>query len=459
MDIHMFKADDVNVLFHAPSSQFFEVTRDLYNRMEQYFDGSAALDTKAQEVMDYLAGLPVLGKSEPRTGQRLVRLAFLSTQSCNLRCRYCFANHGYYTETEYMRMPIEVYKDTMRYMLDKYPAGIKLIQFFGGEPLLGFNEIKQFVPYCLELFKSKNLALPSFGVVTNGTVFTDEMAEFFNEYDIPVTISLDGTKEINDMARISPTGWSVYDKIKENLDWLNLKRTFPLLVEITLNKQHVLAYKPGIAAQWLNEIYDLGFDGGVIGVAESTDGLLELTEEYEEDYKRMYREMGDYWFDNLYGDRSFCNFDIMRMIKTLTMKEARGLPCGAGLDNLTVTAKGDILPCYLLYGHDEFLMGNVAEDDQSFDKVRDVFAEGERYKPKECRQCWVRHLCTIWCRGFGYTMRQDISTISPPRCWTAEALIEGVMLNLARIKRDPERYKNFKERVMAFNDKYKGAEA
>jgi len=451
---HLIKRNDTNVLFHIPSSQFFEITEELYNKMNA--EELTEDDKGVTEVLEYLEGQTPLDKYKQVKGKRLTRLAILSTQACNLRCKYCFADQGTYKEEEEMFMSLDTYKSMIHNLLDMYPEGIKLIQFFGGEPLLGFKEIKGFIPYCRAVFREKGIQMPAFGVVTNGTVFTEEMIDFFNEENIPITVSVDGPKEINDIARIPAGDWSVFDKIVEDLKWIQEKRTFPLLVELTLNKQHVERYEKGNATEWMKEIHRLGFDGGVVGVVESTCKELELSSAYKEKYIEMYKEVTDYWFEELLQEQTFCNFDILRMVKTLTKKQMGSAPCGAGVNSLTVTAKGEILPCYILYGHDEFSMGTVQEpSEDKFSEVSNYFMDTDSKRPEECKTCWAQNICAIWCRAFSYSKSKSISNISEPRCWTAMALAEAVMENLARVQNNPVVFKQFKKNVMELNNSYK----
>lgn len=456
-DLHLIGEEKLNIVYHVPSSQFFEVTDNIYNRIKNMKEENED-NPESKKIKAFFDGQPHMKEEEIRQSKRLTKVSFLSTQKCNLRCKYCFANYGHYTENEDSVMSIETYKNTLNYLLEKYPSGIYLIQFFGGEPLIGFNEIKEFIPYCLEEMKKRGLKKPSFGIVTNGTIFTEEMILLFNEYNVSITISLDGpNKELNDVTRISAGGWSVIEKIKENMEWINKKRKFPLFAEITMNKQHLLRYEPGKASRWMEEIQGMGFDGGVFGVVESEDGLLELLDEDKEKYQMMYREIVDYWFSQMTGEDGFCNFDILRAINNISSGTLVALPCGAGLNTLTVTASGDILPCYVFYGVHGFEMGNVInQNEELYNSVRDIFVDVDKHRPEECRSCWLGNVCGIWCRGFSYKTHGSMSSVSKPRCWTAEALTEGVLVNLLKLKKQPERYKEFVRYANRATKLYKG---
>lgn len=456
-NIHLIQNNDINVLYHIPSLQFFEISNDTYNRIEKSIQNKKPVDGRIQEIFDYLEQQePAKERADGRDEEvrRLRKVVLLATQCCNLACRYCFASQGTYGEKEETKMSLETYKQALNYLLDKYPEGIQQIEFFGGEPLLGFRQIKEFLPYCIEEMKNRGIEKPVFGFITNGTVFTEEMIDFFNGYNIPITISVDGPGILNDTGRVSREGWSVYGKIVENLKWINPRRSFPLFFEVTLNKQHVLSYKPGMAREWMKELLSLGFDSGVVGVAEVDLPELRLTREDEDKYVMMYRETIDFWFEKIMSDKTFCTFDIFRALESLVMKKPRSV-CGIGHKSLTINAKGDILPCYLFHGDENFRMGNVFDrNEKLFKSVESKMESYRDYYPEECNRCWTRNTCSVWCRGFSNSKYNNLSGICDSRCWTMKTMLEGVMVNLARLQRQPEKYKVFNRRVKEFNKRF-----
>jgi len=455
-NLHIIKNNGKYILFHTASSSFFEISEELYKKLNEQDETDGIKDERVLKLIEELDTQALLEPGEVVKYDRMRKLTFLCTKDCNLKCRYCFANPNCYSGNKDGRMPLKTYKDALSYSLEKYTEGIERVMFFGGEPLLAFEEIKQFVPYCIEEFTKRNLRLPHIGLVTNGTVFTDEMADFFNEYDISVTISLDGSQEINDKVRVSNGKWSVYNKISDNVKRINQKRKFLLHTEMTLNKQHVLAYQPGKAAEWIDEIYRMGFNGSFVGPVDSLNEYVALGVEDEMIYKSIYREIVDYCFNNMCGNGDFMNLDIIRMIQNLSSRRANLLPCSAGLNSLTVTKEGNILPCYVLSDLKEFSMENIyARDSERFDKISKEFSGHYRYKPHECEECWMRNICGVWCRGFNIINRKNIKTVSPPRCWTSEALLEGVLLNIAEIRNNPEKYGKFRQNIIAIKERYK----
>ena len=158
------------------------------------------------------------------------------TQQCNLRCKYCT-----YSETnvagQRVHSPKVMSWETAKAGVDflvrhSENAADVNIGFYGGEPLLQFNLIKKVVAYAEEELYGKGV---TFSITTNGTIFTDEIIQFFMEHKIFILISLDGPSEMHNANRIFKDGKSgTFEKIEENMKYIS--ENFPaLLKKISFN--------------------------------------------------------------------------------------------------------------------------------------------------------------------------------------------------------------------------------
>jgi len=152
------------------------------------------------------------------------------TQDCNLRCKYCI-----YAESETSRqrsharkkMNFETAKRAIGFLWDHSVDSSKVnVGFYGGEPLLEFALLQQLVDYCKEVFSGKEL---SFSITTNGTLLNDEMIYYLEKHNIPLAISLDGIKEVNDKNRVFANGEGTYDVIMKNIQ--RIKEIAPRLAQ------------------------------------------------------------------------------------------------------------------------------------------------------------------------------------------------------------------------------------
>lgn len=232
--------EEYDVLFHRPSSKAAKVTKE-YNVED-------LSEADIYEKYPILNSLPE-GDKVKELGKEQIALTFMSARTCNLGCTYCFAGEGEYG-CEVDKPPFFTYDGYMRSIktaLKMYPEGIKSICFFGGEPILNYREIKRFIPDCIEFFKQNNKLIPAFSIATNLVLFDDEMAEFFAKYNVYFVISLDGPKEVNDIARVmKKSNDSVYDAVKHGCEILD-KYNINYVVQATINVYHMERYERGYA--------------------------------------------------------------------------------------------------------------------------------------------------------------------------------------------------------------------
>ena len=131
---------------------------------------------------------------------------------CNLACRYCFAEEGEYHGRRAM-MSYEVGKKALDFLIANSGSRRNLeVDFFGGEPLMNWQVVKDLVAYGREQEKKFNKHF-RFTVTTNGVLLNDEIQDFINKEMDNVVLSLDGRKEINDKMRPFRNGKGSYDLI------------------------------------------------------------------------------------------------------------------------------------------------------------------------------------------------------------------------------------------------------
>jgi uncharacterized protein len=145
------------------------------------------------------------------------------SHTCNLNCSYCFASQGKY-QGDRALMSFEVGKQALDFLIANSGSRRNLeVDFFGGEPALNFDVVKQLVEYARSVEKEHNKNF-RFTYTTNGMVLTDDMIDFLNKECHNVVLSLDGRKEVNDRFRVDYAGRGSYDVIVPNFKRLVEKR-------------------------------------------------------------------------------------------------------------------------------------------------------------------------------------------------------------------------------------------
>ena len=131
---------------------------------------------------------------------------------CNLACKYCFAEEGEYHGRRAL-MSYEVGKKALDFLIANSGKRRNLeVDFFGGEPLMNWQVVKDLVAYGREQEKIHDKHF-RFTLTTNGVLLNDEVQEFVNREMDNVVLSLDGRKEVNDKMRPFRNGKGSYDLI------------------------------------------------------------------------------------------------------------------------------------------------------------------------------------------------------------------------------------------------------
>ncbi|MCD7824360.1 MAG: thioether cross-link-forming SCIFF peptide maturase [Clostridiaceae bacterium] len=321
---------------------------------------------------------------------------------CNLRCKYCFASTGDFG-TGRKLMPLETGKAAIDFLLEQSAGRENLeVDFFGGEPLMNFEVVKEIVSYARSREQEYGKHF-NFTMTTNGMLLTDDKIDYLNKEMYNVVLSIDGRKEVNDRMRVRVDNSGSYDRIVPN---------FKKLVEKRGGKEYYVRgtytkYNLDFAEDVMH-LYDLGFDQiSVEPVMEDPSVEYAIT---EEDLEQIYAE-----YDKLAerisevkrngGFINFFHFMIDLNQGPCVVKRLRG--CGSGNEYVSVTPDGDIYPCHQFVGHEEYKMGNL--DDGSFrEDIKKEFAGAHVYSKPACQECWARFYCSGGCNANNYIYNGDI---------------------------------------------------
>ena len=341
---------------------------------------------------------------------------------CNLACKYCFACEGEYHGPKGL-MSFEVGKLALDYLVEHSGTRKNLeVDFFGGEPSLNFEVVKQLVAYGREKEKEtgKNFR---FTYTTNGIILTDEIMDFCNKEMSNVVLSLDGRKEVNDRMRVNRGGAGSYDTIVPK---------FKKFIEKREGKDYYLRgtytrFNKDFAADILH-MADLGFKEISIEpvVAEPSapyalreEDLPELLNQYEILAKEMIRR------DKKGEGFTFYHYMIDLDGGPCVVKRVSG--CGVGTEYMAVTPEGDFYPCHQFVGKPEFLLGNVY-DGVTNAAVCDQFKDCNIYSHEECDNCFARMYCSGGCAANAYNSTGSVNGVYKLGCELHKKRIECAIM-------------------------------
>lgn len=321
---------------------------------------------------------------------------------CNLACRYCFASEGEY-HGERSLMSLEVGKKAIDFLVANSGNRRNLeIDFFGGEPLMNFEVVKELVEYgrSLEAEHNKNFR---FTLTTNGVLLDDENMAFMNEHMHNVVLSIDGRKEVNDYMRPATNGKGSYDiimdKFKKFADSRNQKNYY---VRGTFT-HHNLDF-----AEDVLHLADQGFKQISVEPVVAPDEMpYALKEEDISFLKAQYDHLAHKMIDYKKEGKDFNFFHFMIDLSQGPCVAKRLAGCGSGVEYLAVTPEGDLYPCHQYVGMEEFLLGTVDTGVVNTPR-QEEFRSCNVYAKEGCTDCFAKFYCSGGCSANSYNFHGDI---------------------------------------------------
>ncbi|MDD3184807.1 MAG: thioether cross-link-forming SCIFF peptide maturase [Anaerostipes sp.] len=341
---------------------------------------------------------------------------------CNLACRYCFAEEGEY-QGDRSLMSAEIGKKALDFLVANSGNRRNLeVDFFGGEPLMNFDVVKEIVAYgrSLEEEHNKNFR---FTLTTNGMLLNDDIMDFANKEMDNVVLSVDGRKEVHDYMRPTPNGKGSYDIIIDKFKKFAEQRHQEKYYVRGTFTHHNLDF-----SQDVFHLADEGFKQISVEPVVGPD-----TEEYtikEADLPQVMKEYDKLASEMVKRNKEGKGFTFFHFMIDLTggpcvAKRLSG--CGSGTEYLAVTPWGDLYPCHQFVGEDEFLMGNVNDGIKKEDIVSE-FKATSVYSREACRDCFARFYCSGGCSANSYKLNGTINGTYDIGCQLERKRVECALM-------------------------------
>ena len=345
---------------------------------------------------------------------------------CNLACRYCFAEEGEYHGHREL-MTYETGKQALDFLIANSGSRRNLeVDFFGGEPLMNWQVVKELVRYGREQEKIHNKNF-RFTLTTNGVLLNDEIMEFANQEMGNVVLSIDGRKEVHDHMRPFPKGAGSYDLI------------LPKFKKFAESRHQDKYYVRGTFTH-----YNLDFSKDVLSLADQ--GFKQISVEpvvapdeadyaiRREDLPQIFEEYDALAREMIKREKEGNGFNFFHFMIDLTggpcvYKRLSG--CGSGTEYLAVTPWGDLYPCHQFVGTEEFLMGNVWEGIKT-PEIQKEFRHCNVYTKEECKKCFARFYCSGGCAANSFNMHGTINSTYEIGCELQRKRVEcAIMIKAA----------------------------
>ncbi len=451
--VHQYKLNGYNIVLDTCSGSVHVVDEVAYDIIAMYKEKTAdeiveyILNTYKQEeitkqdVLDCIEDVKTLEQNgklyTPDTYEGMAfdfknrntvikALCLHVAHTCNLNCEYCFASQGKY-HGERALMSFEVGKRALDFLIENSGTRRNLeVDFFGGEPLMNWDVVKELVAYARvqEKIHNKNFR---FTLTTNGILIDDDVIEFSNREMSNVVLSLDGRPEVHDRLRVDYMGRGSYDII------------VPKFQEFVKRRGGKNYYMRGTFTHkntdFTNDIFhmaDLGFTElsmePVVCAPEDASALTEedlpiLFDQYEILAKEMIKRKKE--------GKGFTFYHYMLDLTHGPCIYKRISGCGSGTEYMAVTPTGELYPCHQFVGDTKYLLGNIW-DGVTNKEVQDEFKLCNAYARPECNDCWAKLYCSGGCAANSYHASGKITGIYEYGCELFKKRIEcAVMIQVA----------------------------
>ena len=437
--IHAYKQLGLNIVLDVCSGSVHVVDEVAYDIIEMYENNDTEKiievilekykgreDVTREDILDCISDIeelradgklfsedtfePMAGDLKKKSAGIVKALCLHIAHSCNLNCSYCFASQGKY-HGERALMSFEVGKQAFDFLIANSGTRRNLeVDFFGGEPLMNFDVVKQLVAYARSIEKQhgKNFR---FTLTTNGMLIDDDVIDFANREMSNVVLSLAGRKEVHDRFRVDYAG---------NGSWERIVPKFQKLVNARGGKNYYMrgtfTHANPDFIEDIKEMLKLGFNElSMEPVVCAPDDPSALTEEDFAIVCDGYEKLAELMLERRRAGNPFTFYHYMIDLKGGPCIYKRISGCGSGTEYMAVTPTGELYPCHQFVGETEFKLGDVWNGVTNTAKQNE-FGDCNVYTREECKNCWARLYCSGGCAANAYHATGSVNGVYEYGC-------------------------------------------
>lgn len=394
-------ANDINIVYSPFTDNAILVTEEYIDKMEKYL--SASDYDRQKFTKDIVSAMASLTDYEHRLKvaplatdpYSYTRMAILPNNVCNFKCSYCYSAHGRSGKI----ISKDVLKASLDYFIDNKRVDksnkLAISILGGGEPMLSWNLVKFIIEYSNERCNAMGFRGIDINIVTNGSIFTQEIIDTIKKYKIPISISFEILKDIQNLQR------GHYEKVCQNIDWIISEGIRPQL-RACITQENISLMK-----RMIDE------------VLTRFPGTREVMMEYVTDPERMtepeeVRNFYNQYLNNFFEAHDYAaehglllDCSAYRNFNMLIQRFCPG-------DN-TLTAYGEISVCSRIgapadLGYKDSIYGKFNPDgtvDINREKFNNLIGLNVYHYPK-CKSCWAKWHCAGGCMVHKYTYNDSI---------------------------------------------------
>ena len=438
--IHVFNYQDKNYIYDVGSGSLHECDKPTADYLKAKEEGADIditylTDEQIKEAIEDSEALKAQGllfkeevKTYPMKSSEVKALCIHICHDCNFRCRYCFADEGAYHSGRRESMTFETAKAAVDFLIaNSGKRKVLEMDFFGGEPLMNLDVLKQTVYYAKEAGAKVGKKF-LFTTTTNALLLNDETIEFFNQEMENVVLSLDGRKEVHDAIRKSINGKGTFDLIIDKIKkFISLRGNKSYYVRGTFTAKNLDFAKDVLF------IADQGVDSISMEPVVTEIDDLQIKEEHLPQIEKEYENLCEAYLERHEKGEGFNFFHFNIDLEGGPCLSKRVSACGAGNEYFSVTPNGDLYPCHQFAGDKNFRMGSVFTGIERAD-LREKFQNSCLFTRKKCENCFAKFICSGGCSANNYHFNGDIDEPYETTCAMMKKRVECAMHILAKKK-------------------------
>ena len=465
-NIHLFSLYNQHYFYDVNTNIIMEVPKDIYVFL-QTISSEKGINVKKEfeslkendkKEINYLLSKGLLRKREttcsichPETEvlcdyykNNLSSITLQVTQNCNLRCSYCIYSGSYVNRTHNnKRMKVETAIKAVDF-LHQHSAQSQIITigFYGGEPLLEFDLIKEVVHYAEKLFLGKTL---QFLITTNATLLSVNKARYLYDHKFHVTISLDGPQYIDNKNRVfAGSNKGTFQVIMENLNKINEDNP-QALRDVSFNAVIDMNQDPSCTNEFFlhyDLVKEMDVGGNYVDTSNKKDkSILEPPQFYTDTYYELFKlylfqctNIFSSYVPKLYGfEISAIKHNLMERTIIYNVCSSPGGQCLPGIQRFFVNVDGFFYPCERVNeAAEDFIIGDL-EKGFNVEKAKKLL-NVSKITEDECNKCWCNKLCNQ-CISKAEENGKLSRNTRLSHCLDTKLAIEDMMKNYIVLKR------------------------
>lgn len=385
-DLQGMKADDVWMVYSPLAESMILVYPHEATSIFQYAGGhDTHINPELKEAADALMTyLPIENRNDQiRSVRDFVTLYVLPNYVCNFSCSYCFAAHG----RDKQRMDIDKLRSMISWMLDPDRTdnrNIYITFLGGGEPILSYEVIKEGIEYGNALASDRGFTI-IWSVVTNGSLVSDDMLDFFKSQNVTVRYSFEVIREIQESQRGN------YDKVHQSILSACNKGMNPVV------RSMITPLNVGRLSEMVRIIADNYSGVKLFKIDPVTDSAYGSDLLKMEDFYRKFNEE--------YIEAKEIGEELGIEVQCVTERNLDSVISRFCAGEISLNAYGEITACHRISspkedGYETMLYGRVTElgVEMDHEKFRDITSDKVDTK-SECKECFLKYNCAGGCRA------------------------------------------------------------